>query len=69
MEKRLQKNQQENKNSEENTANTNNFDKKQQVDNSNDENSDKYTSKKQPPLFERKIKVAGNDSFLKQIFS
>ena len=69
MEKRLQKNQQDNKNIEENTSTLKNSDNNNEVNNSNEENTDKFTSKRQHPLFDRKIKIAGNDSFLKQIFS
>jgi hypothetical protein len=69
MEKRLQKNQENDKNSEENTPNTTNSDKKKEVEQNKEEENDKYISKRQHPLFERKIKVSGNDSFLKQIFS
>ena len=34
----------------------------------NDDENDSYVNKR-PKLYERKTKVTGNDSFLKQIFS
>jgi hypothetical protein len=68
-----QKNQEASTNQEEtpsnkNTDTDNNLVNKTSTGNEN-ESSIPFSNKRQHPLFERKVKVAGNDSFLKQIFS
>ena len=36
---------------------------------SNNDDEEKFVNKNKHPVFDRKTKVVGNDSFLKQIFS
>ncbi|CAF0942835.1 unnamed protein product [Brachionus calyciflorus] len=64
--KRFEKKQQNSENDQDTEKNSIS---KQNKNDQNDDDDETYKPKNKHPIFERKIKVAGNDTFLKQIFS